>query len=212
MGEEGATRSGGFWSSLPGVMTGIAALVTAVGGVYALSRQQGAHEAAAAPPGNAQSAAAPVAGEAQAGTQNMAATQPVAKPDKPVDAAPPPAPPPPPPPNFPDIAGRWQTSFGPLDFTETDVRDDSGAVVGKAARATYTSEGEAGRLAGEFEGSTLVAHWYEPNSATKCDDERGGTVHWGRIELTFNRAVNEVQGHWGYCDEPPERKWTGTRD
>lgn len=32
--------SGGFWSSLPGFMTGLAALVTACGGVYALTRSQ----------------------------------------------------------------------------------------------------------------------------------------------------------------------------
>lgn len=33
-----AEGSGGFWSSLPGVLTGVAAILTAMGGIYALTR------------------------------------------------------------------------------------------------------------------------------------------------------------------------------
>jgi hypothetical protein len=38
MAEEGTSRSGRFMSSLPGIMAGLAALITAVGGIYALTR------------------------------------------------------------------------------------------------------------------------------------------------------------------------------
>jgi hypothetical protein len=36
---EGTSRSGGFMSSLPGILAGLAALITAVGGIYALTRE-----------------------------------------------------------------------------------------------------------------------------------------------------------------------------
>ena len=38
---ESSSGSGGFWSSLPGLLTGLAALLTAVGGIYALTRGSG---------------------------------------------------------------------------------------------------------------------------------------------------------------------------
>jgi hypothetical protein len=206
MGQEGAPRSGSFWSSLPGVITGIAGVISAAGGIYALSRQQGPRdETIAHAPVNADVAAPAAAGasQPQAATRNEATgTAP----------APAPPPPPPPPPTWPDIAGHWQTSFGPLDFMVSDVRGDGGAVVGKSVRATYISEGETGRLAGELQGSTLEGHWFEPNSARRCANERGGTWFWGRFELEFNRAVNEVQGHWGYCEGALDLTFTGTRD
>jgi hypothetical protein len=203
MGQEGAPRSGSFWSSLPGAITGFAALISALGGIYALSRQQSGREAVAEAPGNAHAPAPATAArsEPQAVAQNEA-----------TETAAAPAPPPPPPPTWPDIAGHWQTSFGPLDFMVSDVRGDGGAVVGKAVRATYTSEGETGRLAGELQGSTLEGHWFEPNSARRCANERGGTWYWGRLELEFNRAVNEVQGRWGYCEGALDLTLTGTRD
>ena len=109
----------------------------------------------------------------------------------------------------PDIAGHWETTFGPLDFVVTDIKDASGAVVGKAATAPYKSEG--GTVSGELKGSTLVGYWHEPESSLKCGAQRGGTWYWGRVEFVFNSAVNEYQGTWGYCDETPERGWSGRR-
>lgn len=213
MGEEGAPRSGGFWSSLPGVITGIAGLISAAGGIYALSRQEGAQATAAQAPGNTDAPAPAPSGRSELQAQNGAAGTALPRSGAAEPTAPaPPAPAPPPRPTWPDIAGHWQTSFGPLDFIVSDVRDDGGAVVGKAVRATYTSEGETGRLAGELQGSTLEGHWFEPNSARRCANERGGTLYWGRFELEFNRAVNEIQGHWGYCEGALDLTFTGTRD
>ena len=40
MGQEGRSTFASFWSSLPGVFTGLAALITAGGGLYALTREQ----------------------------------------------------------------------------------------------------------------------------------------------------------------------------
>jgi hypothetical protein len=110
---------------------------------------------------------------------------------------------------WPDISGRWDTTYGPLDFTLTDIRDDKGAVIGKAATAPYKSEG--GTVSGELKGSTLVGHWHEPESSNKCATKRGGTYYWGRVEFAFNPATDAFAGKWGYCEETPERGWSGTR-
>ena len=109
----------------------------------------------------------------------------------------------------PDIAGRWDTTYGPLDFKVTDIKDAEGVVVGKAATAPYKSEG--GTVAGNLEGSSLVGYWHEPESSKKCASQRAGTWYWGRIEFDFNAAVDKYEGRWGYCDEAPERGWSGTR-
>ena len=109
----------------------------------------------------------------------------------------------------PDISGRWETTFGPLVFTVTDIRDAQGAVIGKAAEAPYREEG--GTVAGALNGSTLVGYWHEPESSLRCATQRRGTWYWGRIEFVFNPEVNAYQGVWGYCDAVPERGWSGTR-
>ena len=109
----------------------------------------------------------------------------------------------------PDISGRWDTTYGPLDFTVTDIRDAQGAVTGKAATAPYRSEG--GTVSGQLEGSTLVGYWHEPESSLRCSVQRGGTWYWGRIAFTFNPAVDAYEGVWGYCDEEPARGWSGRR-
>src|SRR4051812_21587628 len=85
MAGESATRSGGFWTSLPGVLTGIAALLSAAGGVYAITRQQGGTGgASAATSVNSQD-------HAVAPTQSAPAEA-IASPPVKVDASPPPAP------------------------------------------------------------------------------------------------------------------------
>jgi hypothetical protein len=45
----------------------------------------------------------------------------------------------------------------------------------------------------------------------KCATKRGGTWYWGRVEFAFNPGVDAYDGKWGYCDEAPERGWSGTR-
>lgn len=53
MPKQGSSGASGFWSSLPGFLTGLAALVTACGGIYALTRDRdGDGPAAAAVPAN----------------------------------------------------------------------------------------------------------------------------------------------------------------
>lgn len=62
---ESRSGSGGFWASLPGLLTGLAALLTAVGGIYALTRGSNAPAPAATGVTAAQSAV-PAANPSQA--------------------------------------------------------------------------------------------------------------------------------------------------
>ena len=109
--------------------------------------------------------------------------------------------------NRPDIAGPWETTYGTLDFKVTDIKDDSGTVIGKAASAPYKSEG--GTVSGELKDATLVGYWHEPYSSLACKTKRAGTLYWGRVEFAFNG--DSYEGKWGYCDEQPERGWSGKR-
>ena len=112
-------------------------------------------------------------------------------------------------PAAPDISGSWDTTYGPLVFSVTDIRDAQGNVTGKAAEAPYRSEG--GTVSGELRGSILDGYWHEPHSSNRCSTQRRGTYYWGRIRFTFNPGADAYDGVWGYCDEAPERGWTGTR-
>ena len=111
--------------------------------------------------------------------------------------------------NWPDISGKWETTFGPLEFKVTDIKDPAGNVIGKAASAPYKSEG--GTVSGELKGSKLIGHWHEPHSSVECPTVRAGTRYWGRVEFVFNSAANEYAGTWGYCNEVPERGWSGRK-
>ena len=109
--------------------------------------------------------------------------------------------------SWPDIAGNWETTYGSLNFTVTDIKDDKGEVIGKAASAPYKSEG--GTVSGELKGATLVGYWHEPHSSLACKTKRAGTLYWGKVEFTFTGS--DYEGVWGYCDEKPERGWSGKR-
>jgi hypothetical protein len=111
--------------------------------------------------------------------------------------------------SWPDVAGSWDTTQGVLILSVTDVKDAAGTVIGKAVKGPYRSE--AGNVAGELQGNTLVGYWHEPHSSVKCPTKRGGTFYWGKISFAFDAAAKEYSGTWGYCDEVPERGWSGRR-
>lgn len=90
MGQEGPSGSGSFWSSLPGVLTGLAALITAGAGVYALTRDNA--EAGPARPEAALNAQAPAPAAAEppkalAGSGRVSAKEMVPESDPPAAAA-----------------------------------------------------------------------------------------------------------------------------
>lgn len=99
-----------------------------------------------------------------------------------------------------DFAGRWDTTYGEMDFT---VRD--GGIY-----APYRTDN--GRVFFQPEGHQLVGYWIEDDSGQRCDSEKDGSVHWGRLVLTFNDDLTSFTGWWSYCNSDTQLgEWVGTR-
>jgi hypothetical protein len=58
-------------------------------------------------------------------------------------------------------------------------------------------------------GNTITGYWVEKSSKQPCATTRDGSVHWGRIQLTFEGA--SFRGAWGYCDEKVHYVVEGSR-
>ena len=108
----------------------------------------------------------------------------------------------------PDVSGKWaSTTFGELELKVTDRKNAEGVVVGKDVSGTYPGKG---RVTGDLQGSTLTGYWHQPHSSVACKTKREGTAYWGKLEFTFVSG-DEYKGVWGYCEEVPERGWSGRR-
>lgn len=95
-------------------------------------------------------------------------------------------------------AGDWETSYGPLRFTVTD-QEFSG---------TYDGENT---IAGTVDGAQVAGEWFESLNSVACEEERGGTAHWGTFTFAFSADGNTFEGTWGYCDGAQESAWSGER-
>lgn len=112
------------------------------------------------------------------------------------------------------IGGVYDSSFGRMTIERWD-RD------GAAARYDGLSGdgSDAGRVDGILEvydgdgSATLRGHWYQGAADQSCSAQRNGTYYWGAVTLIFDRARNEFQGYWDYCDPggAPESAWHGQR-
>lgn len=103
------------------------------------------------------------------------------------DAAPPPKP----------VTEMWQTSEGNLILERLPF----------SFQGTYDQDN--GRMVGTLSGATYVGYWGEDGSAEECKTAMLGTLHWGRIVFTFDKANKHFDGKWGYCDADPDSGWTG---
>lgn len=98
-----------------------------------------------------------------------------------------------------EILGLWDTS---ADFT-VELRHEDGENLG-----TYTSDN--GRIRGEFTSETVFeGYWIEDDSKKRCDVEKAGSNHWGRLRLEFDGPDRDLfEGKWRYCGEGDWRgKW-----
>ncbi|HMB92351.1 MAG TPA: hypothetical protein VKP65_15975 [Rhodothermales bacterium] len=98
-----------------------------------------------------------------------------------------------------DFTGRWDTSFGEMDFV---VRD--GGIY-----ASYPSDD--GRIFLQQEGKQLVGFWIERFSSQHCGEQKDGSPYWGRLAFAFNDDVTAFEGQWSYCLNEVDGNWDGTR-
>jgi len=94
--------------------------------------------------------------------------------------------------------GTYSSTYGNIDF---------GA--GDSGRGVY--EGGDSAIIYAMIGRVMTGFWVEPASSMRCDSSVGGSEYWGRIRFEFDEEFGGWSGTWGYCDEDPERTWTGSR-
>ena len=100
----------------------------------------------------------------------------------------------------PDIvAGTYTTTFGTL-VLEIERLEVGGE---------YLEDDATGRVVGVLEGDVVSGFWLQENSTEPCDEERDGTIYWGRIEFAFDDVG--FTGSWSYCDDQLEARWDGQR-
>lgn len=98
--------------------------------------------------------------------------------------------------------GTWDTSEGQMTLEWADHVTISG---------TYDQDG--GRIQGNVEGNLqeLNGYWIENGSSQRCETEKQGSFHWGRVQFTLNEDDSEFDGQWSYCEADPDSSWTGKR-
>ncbi|MGE4073381.1 MAG: hypothetical protein AB7E72_19595, partial [Lysobacterales bacterium] len=64
-------------------------------------------------------------------------------------------------------------------------------------------------LSDGYSGNTFTGRWIQDESSQRCASEFEGSFYWGRFELTLNG--DRLDGHFGYCDQTPDREWHWTR-
>jgi hypothetical protein len=96
--------------------------------------------------------------------------------------------------------GAWPTStFGAMQLHQE----------GDEVRGRYDFKG--GRLRGHADNRDVSGVWAQDYADHRCPEERMGSRYWGRFEFHVNRDGDALHGHWGYCDESPDREWTAHR-
>ena len=111
----------------------------------------------------------------------------------------------------PDIEGLWGSTMGQLEFDVTDRRDNQGRLIARDVVAPYSRQNNS-RVKGQLSGRVLTGYWTEPSSSVQCRTARDGTRYWGRVSFTFDAQGETFDGRWGYCEEAPERGWSGQRE
>ena len=85
----------------------------------------------------------------------------------------------------------WDTDFGRMHFT---IAPD-GSVSGEYPKYS-------GMIKGQVTKDGLIeAIWVQPSSKQRCETEKEGSYHWGRVTWKVLEA-KYLRGGWAYCDNP----------
>jgi hypothetical protein len=100
-----------------------------------------------------------------------------------------------------EFAGNWATSddtFNTMHFSQ-----DGDHVTGPY-------DFRDGRADGTVKGSTFEGVWAQSGSSQECGSSKLGSTFWGRLEL-HRESDGAFSGVWGYCDDEPNKPFTGKR-
>lgn len=95
------------------------------------------------------------------------------------------------------LAGTWDSNYGAILLN---------GYAGNGYGGSY--DNNRARLWGNVRGSTLYGHWVR-NSGRRCLYRVDGSYYWGRAKLRF--SGNGFEGTWGYCNDKPTMRWSGSR-
>lgn len=95
------------------------------------------------------------------------------------------------------LAGTWDSNYGAILLNGYADNGYGGSYDNNRAR-----------LWGNVRGSTLYGHWIR-NSGRRCLYRVDGSYYWGRAKLRF--SGNGFEGTWGYCNDKPTMRWSGSR-
>lgn len=98
-----------------------------------------------------------------------------------------------------DIAGSWNSDYGLVQLT------------GEGAMFAGPYGDAGGRVSGELAGTVLTGFWFSDTAAVTCDEPKEGSDRWGAIVWTFDESATAFEGLWSYCDDMPDRAWSGSR-
>lgn len=96
-----------------------------------------------------------------------------------------------------NVAGRYDSSEGKMTLQQS----------GDRVQGRYGNDN--GELTGILFDSTLDGFWIENSSSRRCSTPKNGRYYWGRVKLEFSGSG--FSGKWGYCEEPLNSTWSGTR-
>lgn len=96
------------------------------------------------------------------------------------------------------VEGVWKTSEGKATLK----------LSGAKVTGTYSSDN--GEIVGEMTyPRRLEGFWIEDNSNQKCSEAKNGRYYWGKIVWTFDEDMCTFKGKWSYCNDRPNRNWSG---
>ncbi|MBL8131321.1 MAG: hypothetical protein JNL42_05650 [Anaerolineae bacterium] len=104
---------------------------------------------------------------------------------------------------YPDMYGKWGSSFGDMEFTP-----------GVATYGDALNNNEAFIYFEQIDAYNIEGYWVQPmGSGVTCQTELEGVKWWGRFRATFEPGYARFNGQWTYCDAEytPEGYWAGYR-
>lgn len=96
-----------------------------------------------------------------------------------------------------NVSGSYDSSEGAVTLQQSGDR-----VLGRYSQ-------DNGELTGLLFGNIFEGFWIENSSDRRCSTPKNGRYHWGRA--TFEFTSSGFSGTWGYCNDVPNRGWSGSR-
>ncbi|MGM0560715.1 MAG: hypothetical protein ACQETX_06585 [Pseudomonadota bacterium] len=85
------------------------------------------------------------------------------------------------------------------------ILEESGDVTGEYPNYS-------GRIVGRYDddANVIEATWIQAQSEVRCERDRSGSHHWGRVTWELD-AAHDLSGRWAFCDQPQAHAWNAQK-